>query len=108
MKKLKYVNTMLKIRKLGNFVDIHNCGYPTENWPVNLYCRTADGITIYVALIYGKWSIEWSYDPEMEVRSWMPTRHGIRTQTEALEYVKRILAGEFRTNERITEGNANG
>ena len=92
----KYINTALKIKKLANFIDIHNCGSPTHNWPVNLCCRTTDGITIYVALIYGKWSIEWSYDPKMEIRSKMPTRSGIRTQTEALDYVKRILAGEFR------------
>jgi len=92
----KHINTGLKIAKLGNFVDIHNCGWPTNNWPVNLCCKTIDGITIYVALINRDWSVEWSYDPEMDIRSKMPTRHGIRTQTEMLGVVKQILNGEYR------------
>ena len=96
MKNPKYVNTAHKIMKLGNFIDIHNCGGITESWPVNLCCTTSDGKTIYVALVYGKWSVEWSYDPNKKVRSEMPTRRNIGTQTEVLEYVKQIVNGELK------------
>ena len=84
-----------KIRAMGNFIDIHNCGSPTKNWPVNLYCETSDGIIIYVAKINGEWSVDYSYG-ETDMRSNMHTRFGMRTQREMFDVVNKILRRELK------------
>jgi len=84
-----------KICAMGNFIDIHNCGSPTKNWPVNLRCETIDGIIIYVAQINKEWSVDYSYG-ETSMRSNMDTRSGMRTQREMFKVVNRILRRELK------------
>ena len=98
MSKPKYVNTGLKLLNIYPFKEIHNCGSPTKNFPVNLYCNCGNGTVIYVALLFGKWSVEWTYDETINpIRSRMPSWNGIKTQKEMLAFVQRIIDGEFKT-----------
>lgn len=95
MKTELYQRIALKISTMSNFIDIHNCGAPTKNWPVNLYCETIDGIIIYVAQINKEWSVDYSYG-ETDMRSNMDTRSGMRTQREMFEVVNKILRRELK------------
>lgn len=95
MKTELYQRIAIKIWNMGPFEDIHNCGSPTKNWPVNLCCETSDGIIIYVAKINGEWSVDYSYG-ETDMRSNMDTRFGMRTQREMFEVVNKILRRELK------------
>lgn len=90
MKTELYQRIALKISNMGNFIDIHNCGCPTKNWPVNLCCKLYDGTIFYVAKINNLWTIDWSYG-ETEMRTDMYSVSGIKTQKEMFTVVKKII-----------------
>ena len=96
----RYQRIALKISRTGAFRDIHNCGASTVYHPVNLYCETLDGIQIYVGQGFGRtkteFQIDYSYDPNVRMRSNMRSIHSIPTQTKMLEIVQDILDGKYR------------
>ena len=86
-----YKKIALKIGRMGFFTDIHNCGAPTENWPVNLYCEMK-GLRFYVAEIKGSgWCIDYTRDSEIIKRADMTSISGIKNQTNALLFVKALI-----------------
>ena len=52
-----YKKYAIKIGKMKNFGDIHNCGYPAEHFPVNLYFELAKNpaCRMYVGYYFGEW-----------------------------------------------------
>jgi len=95
----KYQRIAVKVAKMGLFSDIHNCGAPTVNNPVNLYCNRPDGLTIYIEEgLRGKnqWSVDYTYDPNVRMRSAMDTISGMGTQKAMFEVVQKIIDGEYR------------
>lgn len=99
MKKERYQRIGLRISRMGAFKDIHNCGAPTKYNPVNLYCKTFNGITIYVGQGFvwptTDWTIEYSYDPDMDIRAKMITVRA-KNQKEMFQTVQDILDGKYR------------
>ncbi len=88
-----YNKVALKIGKMGFFIDIHNCGGPTEHFPVNLYCESRN-IRIYVAcehLSRYEWSIDYTRNKNISKRTDMTHINGLRNQTETLKAVECLL-----------------
>lgn len=95
MKREKHQNVALKLGKMAHFRDIHSVSAPTANFPVNLYCETFDHIRFYVACDKwnGGWSVDYTLDPSVLMRSHMTHISHFKNQTEALAFVKNnILA----------------
>lgn len=84
-----------KIRKMGVFCDIHNCGMPTEHFPVNLRFQICEpyviGYVFYVSYDWGKWSIDYTLDTLIKVRADMRHICGITTDREMYEKVEQII-----------------
>ena len=84
-----------RIKKMGNFSDIHNCGCSTEHYPVNLYCELSEpyiiGYTFYIAYDWGKWSIDYTLDTSVKMRSDMQHINGIKTDREMYMNVEKII-----------------
>lgn len=86
-----YKKIALKIGRMGFFTDIHNCGAPTESWPVNLYCEMK-GLRFYVTEIKRSgWRVEYIRDSEIVKRNDFTSVSGIRNQTNALLFVKALV-----------------
>lgn len=86
-----YRKIALKIGRLGFFTDIHNCGCPTDSWPINLYCEMKC-LRFYVAYIKGsQWVIDYSRDPKVIRRADMAEIRGIKNQTQMLKFVKGLV-----------------
>lgn len=96
-----YKRIAKKIRKMGKFSDVHNCGYPTENYPVNLCCELSEpyiiGYIFYIAYDFGEWSIDYTFDPSIKLRSNMQHINGIKTDKEMYMNVEKIIS-EIRNN----------
>lgn len=89
MRKPDYYKIALKIGRMAMFADIHNCGAPSDSFPVNLYCETLDNIRFYVAFDrYSGWQVDYTDDPEIRARKDMTSHSGFRNQTETLKFVK--------------------
>ena len=90
-----YRKVASKIEKMGKFSDIHNCGYPSEHYPVNLYFQLCEayiiGYGFYVACEWGKWSINYTLDPTITRRADMQSIRGIKTDREMYEKVEEII-----------------
>ncbi len=84
-----------KIRKMGIFCDIHNCGCPTEHFPVNLCFTLSEpyivGYTFYVAYNWGKWSIDYTLDFSVKMRSDMQSIRDIKTDREMYIKVEEVI-----------------
>ncbi len=84
-----------KIMKMGKFSDVHNCGFPTEYCPVNLYFQICEpyviGYSFYVSYDWGKWEIDYTLNPSVKRRTDMQNISGIKTDRELYEKVKSIL-----------------
>lgn len=84
-----------KIRKMGCFCDIHQCGSPSENHPVNLYFLLCEayciGYGFYVAYSFGNWSIDYTLNPAVKMRTQMKHIAGIKTDKEMYQRVDDIL-----------------
>ena len=90
-----------KIRKMGNFCDIHNCGSPTEHFPVNLSFQLCEpyviGYVFYVAYDWGKRSIDYTLDTSIKTRADMKHIRGIKTDRDMYTKVEEII-NEIRDN----------
>ena len=84
-----------RIRKMGTFFDIHNCGMPTEHFPVNLSFQLCEpyvvGYVFYVGYDWGKWSIDYTLDTSIKSRVDMKHIRGITTDKEMYEKVEQII-----------------
>ena len=84
-----------KIRKMGSFSDVHNCGCPTQHCPVNLYFQLCEAYVIgygfYVSYDWGKWSIDYTIDRPVNTRAEMQSINGIKTDREMYEKVEKII-----------------
>lgn len=84
-----------KIRKMGTFSNIHNCGCPTENHPVNLCFELSEayiiGYRFYVAYSFGSWSIDYTIDRPVNMRTDMQSIRGIKTDREMYAKVEEII-----------------
>lgn len=93
-----------KIEKMGKFSDIHNCGYPTRHFPVNLYFEFSEpkvkGYAFYIAYDFGKWSIDYSLDSSVKTRVKMQHIRGIKTDREMYEVVQKVI---YKIRERAME-----
>jgi len=98
----RYQRIAKKLKNTGRFWAICNCGAPTKCYPVNLVCVTYDDIRIYVGQGFCSkptyWCLDYTYDPECQIRADMRKISEIRTEREMLEMVGRILAGEFKSS----------
>ena len=96
-----YQRVANKIRKMGNFCDIHNCGSPTEHFPVNLSFQLCEpyviGYIFYVAYDWGKWNIDYTLDTSIKMRSDMKHIRGIKTDRDMYTKVEEII-NEIRDN----------
>ena len=90
-----YKRIASKISKMGKFSDIHQCGGPTKNFPVNLYFKLAEpyviGYDFYVDYSFGEWSIDYSVKPMTTMRTDMKHIGGIKTEKDLLVKVETIL-----------------
>ena len=84
-----------KIRKLGKFCDIHNCGCPTEDTPVNLYFQLDEPYVInyrfYVSYSCSEWCIDYTLDNSICSRIDMQHIRGIKTDKEMYNKVEEII-----------------
>lgn len=96
----RMVRVACRIGKMGKFKTIHNCGSITRSNPVNLLCQTTDGVRFYVAQGLGgdpdTWSVDYTYNPECDVRVEMNSINGIPTQRDMIAIVEKILHGDYR------------
>ena len=96
----RYQRIANKLQKTGRFRSSSNCGAPTKYCPVNLLCVTFDDIRIYIGQGFCSkptyWCLDFTYDPECQIRADMRHINEIRTEREMLELVAHILAGEFK------------
>lgn len=90
-----YMRIAKRIEKMGTFSDIHNCGYPIEHLPVNLYFELSEsnvkGYCFYVAYDFGKWQIDYTLDNSIKVRVKMQHIRGIKTDREMYETVEKVI-----------------
>ena len=97
--KKDYVKIGNKLRKLAAFGEISQLGGPTDHVPVNLRLTLCEayviGYTMYIAYIWGKWSIEYTYDPAVCCRADMECIKNIKTDREMYAKVEEII-GEIR------------
>ena len=96
----RYQRIATRLLLTGRFRAISNCGAPTKYNPINLLCVALDDIRIYIGQGFCSkptyWSLDYTYDPECQIRADMRQILEIRTEREMLELVGRILDGEFK------------
>lgn len=84
-----------RISKMGIFSAIYNCGDPTKDYPVNLYCRLNEAYVIgygfYVAYSRNGWNVDYTLDNSIQMRTDMQTVRGIKTDTEMYRKVEEII-----------------
>ena len=88
-----YKKYAIKIGKMGFFRDIHNCGSPTKNFPVNLYFELAKnpGCRMYVGYDFGSWQIEYTTDEAVKNRVDMIRTARLKTDKDMYTKVERII-----------------
>lgn len=90
-----YKKVVDRIRKMGNFCDIHYCGTPTEHCPVNLYFRLCEayiiGYVFYVSYNWGSWSIDYALNTSIKMRADMKHISGIKTDRDMYTRVEKII-----------------
>ena len=84
-----------KIREMGTFGDLYQCGSPTKHCPVNLYFQLSEpyviGYSFYVAYNSGKWSIDYTLDTNITQRAKMIHISGITTERGMYSKVKEVI-----------------
>ena len=90
-----YKKVAEKIWEMGDFCDIHNCGFPTEYRPVNLRFQLCEpfviGYIFYVSFYHGRWNIDYTLDSSVTSRADMQSIRGIKTDREMYEKVEEII-----------------
>lgn len=89
-----YIKTGRKIQKIV-CCSINQCGAPSETHQVNLHIKITEpyviGYNLYVAYSFNRWSIDYSYNPIIDVRINMEHISDIKTETEMLKAVEDIV-----------------
>lgn len=84
-----------KIRKMGKFCDIHNCGIPTEYFPVNLRFQLCEpyviGYVFYISYDWGKWNIDYTLDNSIKERVYMNHIGEITSDKKMYEKVEHVI-----------------
>lgn len=93
MDKVNHTALEKKIMKFKP-VEFRMVGYPTELFPVNLYCKMGDGLRFYIAYHCNSWDIDYTRDKSIEARVNMTCIRGFRNQTETLKALERIIKNE--------------
>lgn len=92
---MDYKKVAERIRKMGKFSSIYNCGSPSVCHPVNLCFELSEtyviGYTFYVSCSFGKWAIDYTVDRPETVRYRMQSTGEINTAAEMYAKVEEIL-----------------
>lgn len=84
-----------KIGQMGKFCDIHQCGCPTESFPINLSFEFAEeglkDFRFYVSYSFGKWDIDYCLKKPVVMRADMLTFRGIKTDRDMYATVEKII-----------------
>jgi len=90
-----YKKIAQKIRKMGKFSNIYNCGCPTEYNPVNLHFKLSEpyiiGYEFYVYYNGYEWSIDYSLNACVRLRTDMQSIRGIKTDREMYIKVEEVI-----------------
>lgn len=90
-----YKRVAKRIGEMGTFCEIFNCGCPTENFPVNLYFKLSEpyviGFEFYVSYSFGEWSIDFTLDNSIHIRTDMQRIRCIKTDREMYSKVEEII-----------------
>lgn len=88
-----YKKYAIKIGKMENFGEIHNCGYPAKHFPVNLYFELAKNpaCRMYVGYYSGKWQIEYTTDENIRCRGDMIRTRRFKTDKEMYAKVQEVI-----------------
>lgn len=90
-----YKKIAAKISKMASFSNIHQCGIPTVNFPVNLYFELCEpyiiGYKFYVSYTGNVWGIEYTLDNSIDVRAKMNSIRNIKTDKEMYLTVENII-----------------
>lgn len=90
-----YEKIAKKIRKMGTFCDIHNCGIPTEHFPINLRFQLCEPYVIdyvfYVSYDWGKWNIDYTLDNSIKEREYMNHIGEITSDKKMYEKVEHVI-----------------
>lgn len=90
-----YKKVAERIRKMGYFSSIYNCGSPSVCHPVNLCFELSEpyviGYTFYVSYSFGKWTIDYTIERPETIRYKMQSIGGINTDAEMYARVEEIL-----------------
>ena len=90
-----YKKVAERIRKMGKFSSIYNCGSPSACHPVNLCFELSEPYTIgyafYVSYSFGKWTIDYTIERPETTRYKMQSTGNINTDAEMYARVEEIL-----------------
>ena len=90
-----YQEVAKRIMKMGRFCEIHNCGYPSEHIPVDLFFQLAEpcgkGYQFYVLYCHGAWEINYTLDNTIQTRAEMQSVGNIKTDREMYQKVEEII-----------------
>ena len=96
----RYERIVKKVEKMGHrFYDVHECGYPTNYTPVNLYFGAFSGVRFYIGQGFDKgneWRVDFSYDPSVRMRSDFQSIGHIPTEKKMLQIVHDVLEGKYK------------
>ena len=95
---IDYKRIAKKIEKLNEVTKVTNVGFISETHPVNLYIETSKDIRLYISNDkFEGWSVDFTRDPFIRMRSHMATIHRIKNQTEAIKVIEKLINNEFFT-----------
>ena len=85
----KYVE---KLKKISPWT-VYSCGYPTTDMPVNLYCEWDENpaCRMYICYHFRKWQIDYTTDPEVEIRAEMLQTKKVGSDKAMFMQVSEIL-----------------
>ena len=88
-----YLRYAKRIEKMAKWRDIHNCGYPSRDFPVNLYFELAQNpaCRMYLAYDFGMWRIDYTLDANIKYRTKMNHSAPYKTDREMYEKVQEII-----------------
>lgn len=87
------INYVKKLSKLAAWSEIGNCGYPTMDTPVELYCewKKNPACRIYVCYSFRKWVVSYTTDEAIDRRIEMEHSPRLSSDKAMIEKVKEIL-----------------
>ena len=80
-----------KIKEMGNFCDIYNCGCPTKALPANICFELDEGYRFYVVSLLDMWSIYYTFDTSITEKADMQHIHGIKDDQDMLKKVEEVI-----------------